>query len=79
MRLLYFDNPQNGYFGSISDIKSSNTYREQYTKGDIPSFKVAVSLTPLEALGLASELLQAASSQLEKRETKPGKLFDSGS
>jgi hypothetical protein len=33
-----------------------------------PSFKVAVSLTPSEALGLASELLQAASSQLEKKE-----------
>ena len=33
-----------------------------------PSFKVAVSLTPSEALGLASELLQAAASQLEKKE-----------
>jgi len=44
-----------------------------------PSFKVAISLTPSEALALASELLQAASSQLEKKETKPGELPDSGS
>lgn len=55
--------------------------REIPTETDVlkPSFKVAVSLTPSEAMGLASELLQAASSQLEKRETKPGKLLDSGS
>jgi hypothetical protein len=32
-----------------------------------PSFKVAVSLTISETLGLAAELLQAASSHLEKR------------
>lgn len=36
-----------------------------------PSFKVAVSLTPAEALGLASELLQAASVQLGQKESKP--------
>jgi|GEM_PF-1143805 len=43
--------------------------REIPTETDVlqPSFKVAVSLTAAEALGLASELLQAASSQLEKK------------
>ncbi len=47
--------------------------REIPTETDVlqPSFKVAVSLTPAEALGLASELLQAASVQLGQKESKP--------
>jgi len=47
--------------------------REIPTETDVlqPSFKVAVSLTPAEALGLASELLQAASVQLGLKESKP--------
>ena len=55
--------------------------REIPTETDVlqPSFKVAVSLSPSEALGLASELLQSASSRLEKKETKPGKLPESSS
>ena len=46
--------------------------REIPTETDVlkPSFKVAVSLTPAEALELASELLQAASGQLGKKEAK---------
>ena len=50
--------------------------REIPTETDVlqPSFKVAVSLSPSEALGLASELLQAASSQLEKKETNSGRI-----
>ena len=55
--------------------------REIPTETDVllPSFKVAVSLTMAEALALASELLQAASSQLGKMEAKPEKLPDAGS
>ena len=47
--------------------------REIPTETDVlqPSFKVAVSLTLAEALGLASELLQAASVQLGQKESKP--------
>jgi len=55
--------------------------REIPTETDVlkPSFKVAVSLTPAEALELASELLQAASSQIGKKEAKPVKSLDSSS
>ncbi len=47
--------------------------REIPTETDVlqPSFKVALSLTPAEALGLASELLQAASIQMKLKELKP--------
>jgi hypothetical protein len=47
--------------------------REIPTETDVlqPSFKVALSLTPAEALGLASELLQAASIQMGLKESKP--------
>ena len=47
--------------------------RDISTETDVfkPSFKVAVSLTLAEALDLASELLQAASSQLGKKGAKP--------
>lgn len=55
--------------------------REIPTETDVlkPSFKVAVSMTPAEALKLASELLQAASSQLGKKEAKPVEGPDSSS
>lgn len=55
--------------------------REIPTETDVlkPSFKVAVSLMPAEALELASELLQAASSQIGKKEAKPVKGLDSSS
>ena len=47
--------------------------REIATEVDIlqPSFKAAVALTPAEALGLASELLQATSIQIGQKESKP--------
>ena len=47
--------------------------RETPTEADVlqPSFKVALSLTPAEALSLASELLQAASIQIGQKESKP--------
>jgi hypothetical protein len=46
--------------------------REIPTETDVlqPSFKVAVSLSPAEALALASELLQAASGQIAQLEGK---------
>jgi hypothetical protein len=47
--------------------------RDIPTETDVlqPSFKVAVSLTPEEALSLASELLQAASNQLRENKLRP--------